>query len=164
MALHWTDEEDNLHNTARCCKKSKQMWHAGRSIIWTLSSHRLEVSYSRPPDTTGNDPDSIFPIHQLNFETYTNLEEPLWWGQIQSTFQDKWGCWTSQTFQGRESVIVTIISAHQLVTDSPGKGLTTAASQQFSLLLQEQDPITAPRVAFRRDLRKYTHRYQGERH
>ena len=69
--------------------------------------------------------------------------------------------WRSQTFQGREGITVTIISAYQVVTDTPGKGLTTAASQH-SLLIQAQDTITAPRVAFRRDLQTYIHQCRGE--
>ena len=85
-------------------------------------------------------------------------------GRVKTTSQDKWGRWSSQTFQGRAGVTLTIISAYQVVTDSPGKGLTTAASQQHSLLIQEQDPVTSPRVAFRRDLKRYLHQCQSEGH
>jgi hypothetical protein len=49
-----------------------------------------------------------------------------------------------------------------VVTDTPGKGLTTAASQQQSFLLQAQDPVTAPRVAFRRDLKKYLQKCKSD--
>ncbi|KAI2498326.1 hypothetical protein MHU86_16196 [Fragilaria crotonensis] len=73
-------------------------------------------------------------------------------GQVRTTYQDQWGRWVSHKLQGREGRVITIISAYQVVTDSPGKGLTTSASQQRSLLIQAQDNITAPRAAFRRDL------------
>ncbi|KAI2490274.1 hypothetical protein MHU86_12673 [Fragilaria crotonensis] len=85
-------------------------------------------------------------------------------GRIKSTSQDKWGRWTSQTFQGRAGVIFTVISAYQVVTDSPGKGLMTAASQQQSFLIQEQDPVIAPREAFRRDLKRFLQQCRSERH
>lgn len=34
-------------------------------------------------------------------------------------FQDKWGRWTSQTYQGKRGRQITVISAYQVVTDSP---------------------------------------------
>ena len=83
-------------------------------------------------------------------------------GRVRTTHHDKWGRWTSQTFQGREGITVTIISAYQVVTDTPGKGLTTAASQQQSFLIQAQDTITSPRVAFRRDIRAYIQQCRRE--
>lgn len=85
-------------------------------------------------------------------------------GRVRTTYQDKWGRWVSQKFQGKAGVTFTIISAYQVVTDTPSKGVTTAAAQQQSFLIQEQDAITAPRVAFRRDLSRYLHscRKQGE--
>ena len=76
-------------------------------------------------------------------------------GRVKATNQDIWGRWVSHVYQGRAGKVLTIISAYQVVTDTPGKGLTTAASQQQSFLIQAQDPIIAPRVAFRRDLGKY---------
>ena len=76
-------------------------------------------------------------------------------GRVRTTSQDKWGQWSSQTFQGRAGVTVTMISAYQVVTDSPRKGLMTAASQQQSFLIQEQDPVISPRQAFRRDLQRF---------
>jgi hypothetical protein len=41
------------------------------------------------------------------------------------------------------------------VTDSPARGTTPAAAQQFSLLMQTQGTICSPRKAFRRDLQEY---------
>ena len=76
-------------------------------------------------------------------------------GRVRTTYQDRWGRWVSHKLQGREGRVITIISAYQVVTDSPGKGLTTSASQQRSLLIQTQDNTTTPRAAFRRDLSSY---------
>ena len=83
-------------------------------------------------------------------------------GRVKSTYQDKWGRWVSQIFQGRAGQVITIISAYQVVTDTPGKGLTTAASQQQSFLIQAQDPVIAPRIAFRRDLGQYLQQRKNE--
>jgi hypothetical protein len=76
-------------------------------------------------------------------------------GRVRTVYQDKWGRWVCHKLQGRTGRIISIISAYQVVTDFPGKGLITAASQQQSLLIQAQDSITAPRMAFRRDLGNY---------
>ncbi|KAI2495726.1 hypothetical protein MHU86_18785 [Fragilaria crotonensis] len=76
-------------------------------------------------------------------------------GRVRTVYQDGWGRWVCHKLQGRTGRIISIISAYQVVTDFPGKGLITAASQQQSLLIQAQDNITAPRVAFRRDLGNY---------
>jgi hypothetical protein len=57
--------------------------------------------------------------------------------RLSNRFQDKWGRRTSQTYQGRRGTRqVTVISAYQVVTDNPARGTTTAAAQQFSLLMQ----------------------------
>lgn len=74
-------------------------------------------------------------------------------GRILTQNKDKWGRWVSQTFQGREGRTLTIVSAYQVVTDFAKAGTTTVATQQYSLLVQEQDQTLAPRAAFRRDLR-----------
>ena len=66
-------------------------------------------------------------------------------GRVRTVYQDKWGRWVCHKFQGRTGRIISIISAYQVVTDFPGKGLITAASQQQSLLIQAQDSITAPK-------------------
>ena len=75
--------------------------------------------------------------------------------RLSERFSDKWGRWTSQTYRGRAGRSLTVISAYQVVTDTPARGTTTAAAQQYSLLLQNCDSITAPRTAFRRDLTRY---------
>ena len=78
-------------------------------------------------------------------------------GRVHSQSSDHFGRWVSYTLRGRGSRYFTIVSIYQVVTDTPRRGLTTAASQQQSLLIQLQDPITAPRTAFKRDLWTYVH-------
>jgi exonuclease III len=73
-------------------------------------------------------------------------------GRIQSQTADELGRWVSQTFQGAAGRRITFISAYQVVSDVVIPGTTTAASQQKSMLIQRDDPIQAPRKAFRRDL------------
>ena len=75
-------------------------------------------------------------------------------GRIIGQSYDKWGRWTSQTFRGAGNRNVTIISAYQVVTDNPHTGLITVTSQQQSILVQSNDSVT-PRMAFKRDLRKF---------
>ena len=75
--------------------------------------------------------------------------------RMSERFQEKWGRWTSQTFRGRDGNALTVISAYQVVTDNPARGTTTAAAQQYSLLLHTNDKLKAPRAAFRRDLTAY---------
>jgi ribonuclease HI len=81
--------------------------------------------------------------------------------RMSECFQDKWGRWTSQTYRGRDGRSLTVISAYQVVTDHPARGTTTAAAQQYSLLLQTKDPLRSPRAAFRRDLMHYIKQCQS---
>ena len=85
-------------------------------------------------------------------------------GRIISQDQDKWGRWVSQTFQGMAGRTITMVSAYQVVTDTVKGGTTTATTQQYSLLVNEQDSLLAPRAAFRRDLKNFLtqRRNQGE--
>jgi hypothetical protein len=65
-------------------------------------------------------------------------------GRMRDRYVDKWGRWVSQSFIGRAGRIVTIVSAYQVVTDNPVTGGTTAAEQQYSLLLHTQDSVIHP--------------------
>jgi exonuclease III len=76
-------------------------------------------------------------------------------GRIICSYTDPLGRWVSQTFKGRNGMSLTIISAYQVVNDSPHLGLTTAAAQQRSLLTQMNYSECNPRKAFKQDLRKY---------
>ena len=60
-------------------------------------------------------------------------------GRIISQEQDKWGRWVSQTVQGAQGRQITIVSAYQVVSDVARGGSTTATTQQYSLLVHEQD-------------------------
>lgn len=76
-------------------------------------------------------------------------------GRVITHQVDKWGRWISQTLRGHHDRRVTVINVYQIVTDTPGRGLVTAAAQQWSLLLDGQDPLTDPRQAFVRNLKSY---------
>jgi hypothetical protein len=76
-------------------------------------------------------------------------------GRIITQAQDKWGRWVSQTFQGVQGQSITMVSAYQVVTDVSRSGSNTTATEQYSLLVHDQDSMKAPRSAFRRDLKAF---------
>ena len=76
-------------------------------------------------------------------------------GRVIASDMDPWGRWTSQTYRGLNQMRITIISAYQVGQDDPKKGAVTAATQQRSLLLLANDPVSDPRTAFKRDLSSY---------
>jgi exonuclease III len=130
--------------------------------------HNLDTTKSAVRSILHNTTQQHWHRNRINFAStpfqFENLYKPggtfiLSVGNITSRlsgrFQDKWGRWTSQTYSGREGRSLTVISAYQVVTDTPARGTTTAAAQQYSLLLQTQDLVRSPRVAFRRDLTRY---------
>ena len=74
-------------------------------------------------------------------------------GRVIAQNTDKWGRWASQTFKGRETILVAVnYSAYQVVNKPITVGSITTAAQQHSLLLQAHDTLTNPRSAFRRNL------------
>jgi exonuclease III len=73
-------------------------------------------------------------------------------GRVIAQKQDKWGRWVSQVYQGRGSIKIAIYSAYQVVAKDVKLGCITTAAQQQSLLMQAQDQLTDPRLAFRRDI------------
>ncbi len=85
-------------------------------------------------------------------------------GRIIHQEKDKWGRWVSQTLQGRAGIKVTIILAYQVVGTTIAPGSITAALQQQTLLLQDQDITLNPRTAFRRDLNEYIHKCKEAHH
>jgi hypothetical protein len=76
-------------------------------------------------------------------------------GRVLASETDPWGRWTSQTYRGLDQLKITIISAYQVGQDVPKKGVVTAATQQRSLILLANDPVSDPRIAFKRDLSDY---------
>ncbi|KAI2495021.1 hypothetical protein MHU86_19496 [Fragilaria crotonensis] len=83
-------------------------------------------------------------------------------GRLCKQDRDKWGRWSSQVFQGRAGRKVAIISAYQPIVKGGIAGKITVAAQHVSLLLQSEDKISNPRVAFRRDLSKWLKEYQDD--
>jgi exonuclease III len=73
-------------------------------------------------------------------------------GRVIKQERDKWGRWTSQIFQGQGGRSLAVISVYQPVAKSGKVGRITVTAQQESLLLQSNDTVHNPRVAFRRDL------------
>jgi exonuclease III len=139
--------------------------------------HNLDTIHSSVRSILYNTTQQHWQRNRLDFAStpmkFENLYKPggtfiLSVGNITSRlnerFQDKWGRWSSQTFRGSARRSLAVISAYQVVTDTPARGTTTAAAQQFSLLLQTQDLITAPRKAFRRDLLSYIKQCQSSGH
>ena len=78
-------------------------------------------------------------------------------GRITSQEQDMWGRWVCQTVQGAQGRTITIVSAYQVVSDLAQGGTTTATTQQYSLLVHDQDSTKAPMAAFWRDLKAFLH-------
>jgi hypothetical protein len=84
-------------------------------------------------------------------------------GRLAESGQDEWGRWSYQTFCGQRGLKITIISAYQVVNQRQAlKGQYTTASQQHSLLLRQQDKLTNPRKAFRRDLSNFLRIQRGK--
>jgi hypothetical protein len=77
-------------------------------------------------------------------------------GRTTATGHDEWGRWSYHTFQGKNRLLVTVITVYQVVAKfAPDKGQFTAAAQQRSLLIRQGDEITDPRQAFQRDIRQF---------
>ena len=75
-------------------------------------------------------------------------------GRLEGQQADHMGRWVTQTMKGQQGKQLTIISAYQPVTDSKHTGQMTVTAQQRNVLIRSQDPVTEPRKAFKRDLRK----------
>ena len=82
-------------------------------------------------------------------------------GRIIAQQQDKWGRWAIQELRGRAERKIAICTAYQVVEKHGESGLLSVERQQQALLLQDQDTVTDPRTAFRRDLNKELFSYQS---
>ncbi|KAI2505037.1 hypothetical protein MHU86_9393 [Fragilaria crotonensis] len=82
-------------------------------------------------------------------------------GRLCKQDRDKWGRWSSQVYQGQAGRTLAIISAYQPIVKGGVVGKITVAAQHVSLLLNSEDEVTNPRVAFRRDLSKWLTDYQS---
>jgi exonuclease III len=86
-------------------------------------------------------------------------------GRLTTVGQDKWGRSSYQTLLGQRGRKFTIISAYQVVAQKQSlKGLYTVAAQLHNLLIRQNDPITDPRKAFRRDLTVFIQQLKQENH
>ena len=86
-------------------------------------------------------------------------------GRITAVGHDDWGRWSYHTIIGQRGRHVTIISAYQVVAQRQAlKGLYTTATQQQSLLIRQQDKVTDPRTAFRRDLTVFLKKLRENNH
>ncbi len=131
-------QEHNLDTTQASIQRTlfdtvRQYWQRSRLVFGTTPETFVKNSY--------------YPGGSLMLST-GNIT-----GQVLSTSSDKWGRWSSQTYRGQHKLTITVISAYQVVINTPASsGIKTAASQQQSMSIKEQDPIVDPREAFKRDL------------
>ena len=117
-----------------------------RSIIF----HTIRNHWQRSKATFGTTPipfNNMYKPGGTFMVTAGNLS-----GRLIQSDQDLWGRWVSHTYQGKGTNKITIMSAYQVVAKDITPGSTTTAAQQHSLLLQQQDTVSNPRTAFRRDL------------
>jgi len=76
---------------------------------------------------------------------------------------DSMGRWSFQTFQGKNTVQVTVIVAYQVChKNASQRGRYTAAAQQESLLRQRNEADTNPRRHFRKDLSNFIRRRSND--
>ena len=143
---HQTDKEVRTTIITEFWEQHKSILPVDKNTTWKLPS--LATVRSILHNTTQqhwhrNRTD--FDLTPLKFD---NLSKPggtfiLSVGNITSRrserFRDKWDRWTSQTFRGRAGQSLMVISAYQVVTDTPARGTTTVAAQQVSLLIQMQE-------------------------
>ncbi len=142
-----------------CCQEHNldTTKHHVRSILYDTARHH----WNRSRLISGTTPISFETNYKPGGSMIVSIGDIT--GRIVVQSHDKWGRWTSQTFRGISGVNLTVISAYQVVTKNPHTGLTTATSQQQSLLIKSQDTST-PRRAFKRDLRLFlrSRRTQGD--
>jgi exonuclease III len=124
-----------------------------RSVLYdTLKNH-----WTRSRLTLGTTPITFNNMYKPGDTMLVSMSHIT--GRVLSTNSDKWGRWTSQTLRCQHERKLTVISAYQVVPDSPSPEKVTAAEQQRSLLIESQDPLREPRPAFVRDLHQYLQSY-----
>ena len=124
-----------------------------KSQVRSILYHTTQQYWPRTRMNFGTTPTEFQRIYKPGGTFVVSVGDAV--GRVRDRFVDKWGRWVSQSFLGCHGRVVTIVSAYQVVTDTPSTGLTTAAAQQHSLLLHAKDPVIFPRRAFRRDLERY---------
>ena len=122
-------------------------------VVRSVLFDTLRNSWTRSRLTLGTTPITYSNMYKPGGTLLVSMSHVT--GRVISTYSDKWGRWTSQTFRCQQERKLTVISAYQVVPDTPSPGKTTAAEQQRSLLLESQDPLREPRPAFVRDFQQY---------
>ena len=132
-------QEHNLDTTQ---PSVKSILYDTAKRVWNRS--KIQFGTTPIPFSTLYKPGGTF-LAALNHTT----------GRVAFQSADKWGRWSSQTLRGKHERKITVISVYQVVVDSPGSGLTTAAAQQRALLIDAEDRLSDPRQAFIRDLHAF---------
>ncbi len=83
-----------------------------------------------------------------------------WASRIIATYSDPLGCFTSQTFIGKNGAVLTAIAASRVVDGSSGP---SSASSQQKLHLTQLGRRVSPRKAFIEDMEKYIKGFQEQR-
>jgi exonuclease III len=83
-------------------------------------------------------------------------------GRIIEQIQDKWGRWVVIQLQGRGNSKIAVVTVYQVVEKHGESGVLSSSRQQQTLLLQSEDPVTDPRIAFKRDLRQELQGYRSQ--
>ena len=120
-------------------------------VVRSILYETLRKSWKRSRLSLGGTPTTFVHMYKPGRTMLASVNHVT--GRVISSTADKWGRWVSKT---------TIISAYQVGPEASSPGKTTAATQQRSVLLQAQDPITDPRAAFDRDLRLYLQTCQAQ--
>ena len=118
-------------------------------VVRSVLFDTLRNSWTRSRLTLGTTPITYSNMYKPGGTLLVSMSHVT--GRVISTYSDKWGRWTSQTFRCQQERKLTVISAYQVVPDTPSPGKTTAAEQQRSHLIESQDPLREPRPAFVRD-------------
>ena len=138
-----------------CCQEHNL--DTTRTSVRIILHETTRQHWPRSRITYGNAPTPFLTDYKPGGTMITTVGDIT--GRIVSQSKDRCGRWTSQIIKGTGSIYVTEISAYQVVTDIPNTGLTTAASQQISLLFQTGDSEKRPRKAFKRDLSTFLKRH-----
>ena len=83
-------------------------------------------------------------------------------GRMIEQIQDRWGRWATTQLQGRGDSKVAIVTVYQVVDKHGESGILSTSRQQQTLLMQSEDTVTDPRMAFKRDLCKDLQEYRSK--
>ena len=141
-----------------CCQETNV--DASQPLVRNILYHTTRQHWQRSRVVAGSTPTTFSSMYKPGGTLVLSTGNVT--GRFTASEADRWGRWTSQTFRGKSDLKITVISAYQVVRDTPQKGAITAASQQRSLLMMAQDPITDPQKTFKRDLRSFLQQCQSQ--